>query len=122
MGIHFKRFASEEHIVRLLEVHKDIENKGKYDLTYDELVHGCGMAWRNAPRCVARVQWQSLKVKNSILHRGFLFRFSLQLSYSLRVALFRSSMLAMFKQPKKCSIALSSTSSTQQIKVVFVQL
>ena len=76
VDINFERFASEEHVVRLLEVHKDIENKGKYDLTYDELVHGCGMAWRNAPRCVARVQWQSLKVKKYVIRReNFCFDF-----------------------------------------------
>lgn len=56
--------------MRLLQVHKEIESNGKYDLTYDELVHGCGMAWRNAPRCVARVQWQSLKVCNTLLNRN----------------------------------------------------
>lgn len=57
-----KKFGSEEHISRLLEVHKDIEDTSRYHLTYDELVYGCGMAWRNAPRCVARVQWSTLKV------------------------------------------------------------
>lgn len=60
--IHLPRFGSEEHISRLLEVHKDIEDTSRYHLTYDELVYGCGMAWRNAPRCVARVQWSTLKV------------------------------------------------------------
>ena len=57
------RFASEEHIVRLLQVHQDIENRGRYVLTFDELEYGVRLAWRNAPRCIARVQWPTLKVK-----------------------------------------------------------
>ena len=59
----FFRFASEEHIVRLLKVHQDIESRGRYVLTYDELEYGVRLAWRNAPRCIARVQWSTLKVK-----------------------------------------------------------
>ena len=33
-----------------------------YKLTHDELVWGARMAWRNAPRCPARVIWKNLTV------------------------------------------------------------
>ena len=36
--------------------------KKTYDFTHDELVWGARMAWRNAPRCPARVIWKSLTV------------------------------------------------------------
>ena len=36
--------------------------KKTYEFTHDELVWGARMAWRNAPRCPARVIWKSLSV------------------------------------------------------------
>lgn len=48
--------------VRLYQVHQDIESKGHYELTYEELVFGARTAWRNAPRCVNRIVWRQLEV------------------------------------------------------------
>ena len=36
--------------------------KKTYEFTHDELVWGARMAWRNAPRCPARVIWKNLTV------------------------------------------------------------
>ena len=36
--------------------------KKTYTMTHDELVWGARMAWRNAPRCPARVIWKNLTV------------------------------------------------------------
>lgn len=47
---------------RLYEVQQDIELRGTYDLTYEELVFGARTAWRNAPRCVNRIVWRQLEV------------------------------------------------------------
>ncbi len=47
---------------RLYQVQQDIELKGHYDLTYEELVFGARTAWRNAPRCVNRIVWRQLEV------------------------------------------------------------
>ena len=47
---------------RLWQVRQDIEAKGHYDLTYEELVFGTRTAWRNAPRCVNRIVWRQLEV------------------------------------------------------------
>lgn len=48
---------------RLNEVQEDIEKKGHYDLTYQELVFAARTAWRNAPRCVNRIVWRQLEVR-----------------------------------------------------------
>ena len=41
---------------------REIEEKGIYDLTFKELSFGCRTAWRNAPRCINRIQWRNLTV------------------------------------------------------------
>ena len=53
---------SSEHLQREAEVLKDIEEKGTYHLTFKELSFGCRTAWRNAPRCMNRIQWRKLVV------------------------------------------------------------
>ena len=44
------------------EVLRHLHQRGTYDLTHDELVWGARTAWRNAPRCPARVVWKNLAV------------------------------------------------------------
>ena len=50
------------HQQRLAEVMKEIEETGSYDLTEKELIFGSRLAWRNAPRCIGRIQWNKLHV------------------------------------------------------------
>ncbi|XP_074635667.1 nitric oxide synthase 3-like isoform X3 [Acropora palmata] len=47
---------------RLAEVLKDIEETGTYELAEKELIFGCRLAWRNASRCIGRIQWNKLHV------------------------------------------------------------
>jgi len=47
---------------RTREVLSMLESEGTYDFTIDELTWGCQTAWRNAPRCPARMVWHKLKV------------------------------------------------------------
>jgi len=47
---------------RLPAVTKQLKDVGYYDLTADELEWGARTAWRNAPRCPARVVWKKLTV------------------------------------------------------------
>ena len=47
---------------RQAEVKNALEVNGYYKLTKDELVWGARTAWRNAPRCPARVIWKKLIV------------------------------------------------------------
>ncbi|XP_058416280.1 nitric oxide synthase, inducible [Diceros bicornis minor] len=58
----FKEAKIEEHLARLEAVTKEIETTGTYQLTRDELIFATKQAWRNAPRCIGRIQWSNLQV------------------------------------------------------------
>lgn len=47
---------------RLEEVNKEIESTSTYQLKDTELIYGAKHAWRNASRCVGRIQWSKLQV------------------------------------------------------------
>ncbi|PAQ15569.1 nitric oxide synthase [Bacillaceae bacterium SAOS 7] len=51
-----------ERTKRLQEIKEQIEATGSYSHTYEELVHGARMAWRNSNRCIGRLFWQTLHV------------------------------------------------------------
>lgn len=51
---------------RLEEVTKEIEASGTYQLKDTELIYGAKHAWRNAARCVGRIQWSKLQVIYSL--------------------------------------------------------
>ena len=53
---------SDEHSARLEEVLQSIEETGTYELTLQELEFGAKTAWRNAPRCLNRIIWNTLHV------------------------------------------------------------
>lgn len=57
------RFGSKAHLDRLEEVRKDIEETDTYQLRDTELSYGAKHAWRNAARCVGRIQWSKLQVR-----------------------------------------------------------
>ena len=44
---------------------------GTYQLRESELVFGAKQAWRNAPRCVGRIQWGKLQVWLASQHPGW---------------------------------------------------
>ncbi|XP_006170481.1 nitric oxide synthase, inducible isoform X2 [Tupaia chinensis] len=58
----FNEAKIEEHLARVEAVTKEIETTGTYQLTGDELIFATKQAWRNAPRCIGRVQWSNLQV------------------------------------------------------------
>ncbi|KAM9468990.1 nitric oxide synthase, inducible-like [Clarias gariepinus] len=58
----FKNSKIDEHLARVTEVASEIENSGTYQLTLEELAFGAKQAWRNAPRCIGRIQWSNLQV------------------------------------------------------------
>ncbi|NXG42365.1 NOS2 protein, partial [Psilopogon haemacephalus] len=58
----FKEPKIAEHLARLETVSKEIETTGTYQLTKDELIFAARQAWRNAPRCIGRIQWSNLQV------------------------------------------------------------
>ena len=49
---------------RLCQVRADVERFGTYWHTREELLHGARMAWRNNSRCIGRLYWQSLRVRD----------------------------------------------------------
>ena len=57
---------SQPQAVREKEVLEQLRLTGSYSLTRDELVWGARMAWRNAPRCPARVIWKKLTVFDKV--------------------------------------------------------
>ncbi|NXD23279.1 NOS2 protein, partial [Spelaeornis formosus] len=58
----FKEPKIKEQLGRLEAVTKEIETTGTYQLTKDELSFAAKQAWRNAPRCIGRIQWSNLQV------------------------------------------------------------
>ncbi len=59
----YKELNRESEIqARMHEIQKQIEQSGIYEHTFEELVHGTRMAWRNSNRCIGRLFWNSLNV------------------------------------------------------------
>jgi nitric-oxide synthase, bacterial len=49
---------------RLRQVRREIEATGSYRHTANELAFGARVAWRNSSRCIGRLYWQSLRVRD----------------------------------------------------------
>ncbi|WP_085915074.1 MULTISPECIES: nitric oxide synthase oxygenase [Pseudonocardia] len=49
---------------RLRQVRSEIDRRGVYTHTAHELVFGTRIAWRNSARCIGRLYWQSLQVRD----------------------------------------------------------
>jgi nitric-oxide synthase, bacterial len=49
---------------RLWHVRREIEMTGTYWHTAEELAFGARVAWRNSSRCIGRMYWQSLRVRD----------------------------------------------------------
>ncbi len=49
---------------RLRQIKAEIDSKGTYWQTTTELEYGAKMAWRNSNRCIGRLFWKSLKVRD----------------------------------------------------------
>ncbi|XP_012275116.1 nitric oxide synthase, salivary gland isoform X2 [Orussus abietinus] len=60
--ISIRRLNSEAHHARWNSVEKEVATTGTYQLTETELVFGAKVAWRNATRCIGRIQWSKLQV------------------------------------------------------------
>jgi nitric-oxide synthase len=62
------QFYSENHLGppdrRLWRIRREIEASGTYWHTPAELTFGARVAWRNSSRCIGRLYWQSLRVRD----------------------------------------------------------
>jgi nitric-oxide synthase len=49
---------------RLRQVFEEIEATGTYEQSFKELEYGAKVAWRNSNRCIGRLYWKTLKVRD----------------------------------------------------------
>ncbi|XP_063821545.1 nitric oxide synthase-like protein [Ostrinia nubilalis] len=57
-----RRANTPAHEARWKLVQDEVARTGTYQLTTTELVFGAKLAWRNASRCIGRIQWSKLQV------------------------------------------------------------
>jgi len=61
-------FHAENHLGspdrRMWQVRREIESSGTYWHTPAELAYGARVAWRNSARCIGRLYWRSLRVRD----------------------------------------------------------
>ncbi|MFD1334339.1 nitric oxide synthase oxygenase [Oceanobacillus iheyensis] len=50
---------------RIAQVNSEIDQKGYYTQTYDEIVYGAKLAWRNSNRCIGRLFWERIEVADA---------------------------------------------------------
>lgn len=60
----YAELALPDLALRLAEVEREIVQTGTYVHTFQELEHGARMAWRNSNRCIGRLYWKSLMVRD----------------------------------------------------------
>lgn len=53
---------SVEYQERLKDIIESVTKTGTYDMTLEEIEFGAKTAWRNTPRCLGRIHWQTLKI------------------------------------------------------------
>jgi len=49
---------------RLARIQTEFEDSGTYRQTYEELAYGARVAWRNSSRCIGRLHWRALEVRD----------------------------------------------------------
>lgn len=59
------RLNKPAHRARVEQVLNEIEENGTYEMEQKELVFAAKLAWRNAARCIGRIQWNKLQVKTT---------------------------------------------------------
>jgi nitric-oxide synthase len=50
--------------LHLAQIYKEIEETGTYQQNYNLLAYGAKVAWRNASRCIGRLHWNTLTVRD----------------------------------------------------------
>jgi len=61
---HSETSPSEPLAERVREVRDELDRTGTYTHMPDELAFGVRVAWRNAARCIGRLYWRSLRVRD----------------------------------------------------------
>jgi nitric-oxide synthase len=52
------------YLERRAEISASIARRGDYSMQFNELEHACRVAWRNTARCIGRLPWQTLFVRD----------------------------------------------------------
>ena len=55
---------------RWRQIRQEVADTGTYTHTFDELEFGARVAWRNSARCIGRLYWKSLRVRDVRARRG----------------------------------------------------
>ncbi|HVL21951.1 MAG TPA: nitric oxide synthase oxygenase, partial [Amaricoccus sp.] len=58
------RWPRRKRDKRWSEILAEIRATGTYTHTFEELEHGARVAWRNAPKCIGRISWRNLVVRD----------------------------------------------------------
>lgn len=58
------------HVARRNEISAEIAHTGQYTMQYNELEHACRVAWRSSSRCIGRLPWQTLVVRDCRDHES----------------------------------------------------
>ena len=59
-----KRASTPEHKLRFKQVKEELKTTNTINYTYDELCFAAKTAWRNASRCIGRIQWNKLHLND----------------------------------------------------------
>jgi len=59
-----QRWPEDQLTARISQVEAEIAATGTYTHTYEELQYGCRVAWRNSSKCIGRLHWDSLTVRD----------------------------------------------------------
>lgn len=54
----------EDRTRRWAEIQEEVKATGTYTHTYEELAYGAQLSWRNASKCIARIQWNNMVVRD----------------------------------------------------------
>ncbi len=57
--------TDEGRVKRETEILHEIEETGTYTHTFEELEYGAKVAWRNSNRCIGRLFWNTMKVRDA---------------------------------------------------------
>lgn len=54
----------EDRARRWAEIQEEVQATGTYTHTYEKLAYGAQLAWRNASKCIGRIQWNNMVVRD----------------------------------------------------------
>lgn len=59
-----QEMQTQLNITRMAQIEQEIGQTGTYHHTSEELLYGARVAWRNSTRCIGRLHWKALIVKD----------------------------------------------------------